>query len=84
MSHRDWCRGQMGCITPGAKPCRMCETAYNASQLITEKRVEARAELAISLMDQLQASFGENRSDKSIPPVLRDALFEWRKMNSTT
>lgn len=31
MNHKDWCSKQKGCITPGAKPCRMCEAAYNAS-----------------------------------------------------
>ena len=30
MTHKEWCEEQTGCISPGCKPCRMCEKAYQA------------------------------------------------------
>lgn len=31
MKHAEWCKNQVGCISPGAKPCTMCEKAFNAT-----------------------------------------------------
>ena len=30
MTHKEWCEEQTGCMSPGCKPCRMCEKAYQA------------------------------------------------------
>jgi len=37
MIHAEWCKNQIGCISPGAKPCTMCEKAFKAADSQLDK-----------------------------------------------
>jgi len=34
IDHNTWCKLQTGCIAPGAKPCTMCQKAFNTSKVL--------------------------------------------------